>query len=301
MLKRFTASFHIRDAQACQLVREGCLEKLKQSAVRMGTELVERVVEMAELAVLEQTCQNGCETFICQVVAMEDEPLDQGFFTFLGLKERLHGLGITLIQMIANELEHVRANLAEERERHDLIVVTVTHIIDVWVFSSIVSDRVFRKPVKDFLVDVRRGTSILFSPVLVIVVQSLDQLSKGVLEVNRLDELLESQFASLGQSFTPWLIDRSLLFHQRRVEKVLFALSRQICLAHFHVKGRGAEIGPERWALVTGKRGRPGRCYVSGASIVSVFVDSSEDLCLGLIFDMFKFWMACDETVDCHI
>ena len=205
----------VRQAQTLKLVRERNLENPQESSIALMTQIVERIVQVTQLAILVQPCENRGKACISNIIAMKDQFLNQGLFSLLLRQVLLHRYAIALIQVVALQFEHVAADLGKDWEGHDLLVIAAIHIVDVRVLKSVMLDRLLGKLVEYVLVHMLCSSFILILPLLVVVVKSFNQLCEGILEMTRLHELLQDELGSLHDRLATGLTDLLLLVEQR--------------------------------------------------------------------------------------
>ena len=149
---------------------------------------------MPQLTIFEKTSHYRGKTTVRNVVTVEHQLLNLGLFGFLLSQVPFHRQAIAFVQVIALQVEHVTPNLGVDGERHHFLIVAIVHIVDVRVLSGVVQHRVFCQLVKNLLINMLSGSSILVLALFIVIVKRLDQFLEGVLKVIRLHELLQDKF-----------------------------------------------------------------------------------------------------------
>lgn len=73
---------------------------------------------------------------------MQDHLLNECLFRALLPQILLHGLTVTVIQIVAYQFEHVAADLAVDWKWHHISVITIIHVVNVGVVGGVVRDRI---------------------------------------------------------------------------------------------------------------------------------------------------------------
>lgn len=71
---------------------------------------------------------------------MKDQFFNAGFLCRLRHQKLFKSHAIALIQMVANQLEHVVPDFGEQGEWHHVLLVAVIHVTDVRIWCGVMSD-----------------------------------------------------------------------------------------------------------------------------------------------------------------
>lgn len=183
ILDQLLVDFQVGQDQASELVRERHLEQLAELADALTAQLVEAIVQVAQLGVLLEAVEDSSEPLVVQVVVLQDHRVNQRLVRALGQEELLQGQTVALVEVVVDQVQCAVTHLAENGERHYLLLVALVHEVYVRVLCCIANNRVLRHLVEGLLVDMGRSLLRLLLACAVVHIQSLDQAVERVLEV----------------------------------------------------------------------------------------------------------------------
>ena len=95
---------------------------------------------MPQLTVLQKACQDRSETLVRDIVAVENEFLNERLLCRLLNQILVQCHAVTFIERVALQVEHVTTDLRVDGERHDFLIIAVLHIVDVGVIGCVMSN-----------------------------------------------------------------------------------------------------------------------------------------------------------------